>query len=180
MTPAEAKRAILIHSGWLLDDAKAGLLDSLRPYRGIREEDFAEIVEAILVVHRETDGVERIEKEVVGALWDLCRRIRWLALEPGSGVRANRLASAEEIERLAAWVHAIESMTIQVLSNHETEACAAGFLEYVGGPLCVDAGRFANVADSIRACLDSEFPDTAEYAELAWAAVQKAGRTRRA
>lgn len=118
MTFEEAKEALLFHSAGHPDFEDArwenGFLGSLRPYRGLNEDNFYEVMEAVKGVSSHLQNDEAIDKTVMGSLWDLCLIARAWGVEPDGMLRGNNLILDEDSARLAMWIETI-SWTVSFL-----------------------------------------------------------------
>ncbi len=119
----EIKRLIRVHAGFDLDELNPGILSRLRPYVGIREMDFAEIINLIILLHPSVIRSSVIEPEICAALWSICESARTLALRSGSAVRRNHLASDDVLEQLSNWISAIEIFSIRMLRGVDLLYC---------------------------------------------------------
>ena len=65
MTPAEAKAALLRHAGWE-ENHGDGLLAWLRPYRGLNDDHFLEILHALYVLQLDWADRPEVDRRAVG------------------------------------------------------------------------------------------------------------------
>jgi hypothetical protein len=116
----QAKRLILLHGlGIEVPDPdpllKHGFIGCLRPYSGLREHNFHELIEALLVVGERFHGAAMVDREIVFALWHICATARRYGIWPDGMLRRNKLISAEDVARLERWVDVIERMSTRLL-----------------------------------------------------------------
>ncbi|MBC6447765.1 hypothetical protein [Actinokineospora xionganensis] len=125
MTPAEAREALLFHSALHpdIDDPRweNGFLGSLRPFKGLREENFHEVMAALRVL-AEPLQADQVPREVVSSLVNICHLGRAWGLEPGGMLRRNGLIGDADIERLDDWICTISYAFFCVLDGDVDEA----------------------------------------------------------
>ena len=130
MTFAQAKQGLLLHSFALndADDAQMarGFLGSLRPYIGLREENFREVMAALRVLAPHL-GAPTLDREIVGALWNICHLARAWGVHPDGMLRRNDLISPADAERLDAWIEAISDVTAMLLDGADVETAFADY-----------------------------------------------------
>lgn len=117
----EAVNLILVH-GIGRDDVPIdqavlanGFLGSLRPYTGLREENFQEVIAAIIALAPHLAGKAVLERRLVSALWELVQRARVWGLDPHGMLQRNKLLSVTDIERLSLWVNCLEMAICKLL-----------------------------------------------------------------
>jgi hypothetical protein len=107
MTSEEARAVLRKHTAPPQDDGgQPGFLAALRPYRGLDERHFAEIMSAI-----ETLGPElrrsAVDRELMADLWELMF-LPWLwALAPDGMLQRGHKVSSEDQVTLAKWLEEI-------------------------------------------------------------------------
>ena len=130
MTPDEARALLAIHSGSHpdADDPRLanGFLDRLRPYRGLREESFHEIMACIAALADELAG-DRLDRATVSALWDICFLARLWGVDEGGMLRRNGLISADDVKRLAAWLECISFAVMKLLAGVSVDTALADY-----------------------------------------------------
>jgi hypothetical protein len=129
----DAKRQILFHAGWALSSVSGSpsFLEWLRPYQGLSELAFAEIIHSIIIWHPHTVTSQIVDKEIVHALWDLCYQARGLVLRTNSSVQTNKLIASDDLERLWWWIDAIESASLRTLQGLDLPIALHRFMEYL-------------------------------------------------
>ena len=140
----EAKQLLLKHScgtssGWFDD----GFLGMLRPYQGLREPNFHQVMEALFVVGEELHATPVVERDLVRSLWEMCWAARYWGLHPDGMLKRNKLISADDAKRLETWVDLIEWAALFLLSGRPPHLVLAGlgYAQYI-----VDHGPGENVA----------------------------------
>jgi hypothetical protein len=113
---SEAKSLIKMHAGTEDGPRMAtGFIGCLRPYGGLDDENFEEVVEAIAMVAHPLQAGVQVDRDLVHALWDMCHTARnWGVRESGMLPRNHRI-SPDDRRKLEAWVDVIETMTLKLL-----------------------------------------------------------------
>lgn len=113
---SEARSIIRMHAG--AEDGPrmaTGLVASLRPYAGLDDGTFEEVMRAVAAVADRLGAGLDVDRGLIHALWSMCRTARlWGVDESGMLVR-NRLISPDDRRKLEAWVDVIESTTLDLL-----------------------------------------------------------------
>lgn len=132
MNFAEAKRLILKHAEGAPSETPSTLLESLRPYRGIQDRHFLEILEALVTAAPQLNAGTTVDREIVHALWDLCCTARnWTRGPIEPMFHGRRFISAEEKQMLDEWLGIIESCTLHLLRGGEIPIVFMGLPLYV-------------------------------------------------
>ncbi len=138
MTPAEAKRCILIHAGRVASTRaheaeieERGFLAALRPYRGLNDESFHELVEAILVSESLFGGDSGADRELVLAIWELCHLARVVGLDSGGLLKRNKLIAVEDAIRLESYVNTIERTALLLLGKSPASIAVGIYANHV-------------------------------------------------
>jgi hypothetical protein len=92
-----------------------GFLASLRPYTGLREENFLQVLGAIIALAPPLAGKQVLERRLVSGLWELVQRARVWGLDPHGMIQRNKLMSAADTERLWLWVTCLEMAVSRLL-----------------------------------------------------------------
>ncbi|MCO5169406.1 MAG: hypothetical protein M9894_23935 [Planctomycetes bacterium] len=127
-----ALNALLAHAGNRSDDPRSdtGFTGMLRPYTGLRESNFVEVMEALYCLRDELRG-DLIPRCCVASAWDLCRTARTLGLSPRTSLQRNRLISADDVQRLASWVETIEASTLFLLHGKDDSIAFFGMIRLI-------------------------------------------------
>ena len=83
-------------------------LGCLRPFSGLREENFQQIMDALVALKPHLAGQAVWERRLVEGLWGLTTTARLWGLDPDGMLQRNRLLSADDTARLLRWVRCIE------------------------------------------------------------------------
>jgi hypothetical protein len=100
-----------------LEDALTpdSFLGCLRPFSGLREENFLLIMNALVALKPYLAGQAVWERRLVEGLWELTTRSRLWGLDPDGMLQRNKLLSADETVRLLRWVRCIEMAVSRLL-----------------------------------------------------------------
>lgn len=132
MNFAEAKRLILKHAEGAPSETPSTLLESLRPYRGLQDRHFLEILEALVTVAPQLNAGATVDREIVHALWDLCCTARaWTRGPIEPMFHGRRFISGEEKQMLDEWIGIIEECTLHLLRGGEIPIAFMGLPWYV-------------------------------------------------
>jgi len=114
MNPDEAVHLLRKHNA-MLDDETDTLLNSLRPYTGIKRSHFSEIVKALFFASPLLN-TEQIDRELVHTIWDLTRSARLWTRGPHEPMFHGRdFISDTDKQTLDRWIFEIESITLDLL-----------------------------------------------------------------
>lgn len=150
MNASEARCLLLANGLGTNDDEDSpgfreeGFLGRLRPYRGLDENLFHEIMEALFVVGDDLRAGAHVDRRLVGSVWSMCSYARRWGVNPQGMLRRNRLISEVDVSRLEQWIDLIESTTLSFLSGNEMRDVIAGYAQY----LC-DTGAGLNAANFV-------------------------------
>jgi hypothetical protein len=100
----EARQAIIRQGA---HGAGPGLIRMLRPYRGLHEEYFHELVAAIRAVASSLRMDAHMDPELMGSLWSILVYVHAYALAPDSSLQHNHLISSQDLATLHDWVRTI-------------------------------------------------------------------------
>jgi hypothetical protein len=124
MTRQEARELLLLHSfGYHdLEHPKmiGGFLGSLRPYQGLKEKNFHELMEAVHVLAPQLQG-ETVDREIISALWSICYSAWLWGLEPNGMLQRNGLIAPEDVRRLSEWVECLGFAVMVLLEGGSVE-----------------------------------------------------------
>jgi len=87
----------------------------LRPYTGLNEDNFHEVMAAIVALAPHLLQSRQVDRDIMSSLWSLCRTAHNWGLHPNGMLRRNGLMSNEDVERLEGWVEAIEWAVLMLL-----------------------------------------------------------------
>jgi hypothetical protein len=131
MDMTEAKELLLLHSFGHSDinhpKMLTGFLGSLRPYRGLREENLHEVMRAVIALAPSLQKDKLVDREVIGALWAICDLARTWGVHPNGMLQSNNLISARDVVRLENWVDAISHATMVLLGGGDLEGALEAY-----------------------------------------------------
>lgn len=96
-------------------------LGCLRPFSGLREENFLQIMEAIIALKSHLSGKKFWEKRLVEGLWGLTTTARTWGLDPNGMLQRNHLLTDEDTAQLRLWVDCIEMAVSRLLRGGDPE-----------------------------------------------------------
>ncbi|HET6611325.1 MAG TPA: hypothetical protein VFG83_05020 [Kofleriaceae bacterium] len=98
-----------------------GFLEMMRPYKGLREEVFADLLVAVRAVSEDIRSAEPLDRNLVSALWGICHFTRAWALAPDSMLRRNQLITAEDVDRLDTWIDGLSYAIAMLLDGADDD-----------------------------------------------------------
>lgn len=101
MTPVEARALLIQHA-----ESESGFLGMLRPYHGLREEHFHEVMACLRAVRPAIAEGPR-DRELERAVWSLCHLARSWGLDPDGMLQRNKVIAPEDVRKLQSWVDTI-------------------------------------------------------------------------
>jgi hypothetical protein len=122
MTPDEARAVLRRHTAPPTEgDATPGFLAMLRPYRGLHEPHFHEIMAALQALAPDLRKAA-VDRELMADLWELIL-LPWLwALAPGGMLQRSQAVSPEDQLILAKWLEEIGVTVSLMLGATEDQA----------------------------------------------------------
>ncbi len=130
----QAKDLLLKHSFQHEDLAhpkmETGFLGSLRPYSGLSEDNFHEVMEIIAVLAPELENKPNIDSQLISALWGICHFSNAWALEPEGMLQRNDLIAESDIDRLSNWVNIISYAVFMLLDGGGLEHAMEPYESY--------------------------------------------------
>ena len=184
MDAAEAKAILILHcDGGSEDDT---LLGCLSPYAGHERRHLLQVLQALSVVAPELNGRTEVDRDLVRAIWDLCRTLRnWVRQIP-----------PEFRKSLEDWTEEFEAITLHLLRGQPAVLAFGGvadlILEYRLGaevaflvPLLIEQLQLHQLDDPTGENSDDEGPvivcralgSMGVAATAAWPALLAAQRT---
>jgi len=125
MTTSEAKVLLMMHSFRHPDihhpKMETGFLGSLRPYCGLKVENFHEVMTALRVMAPSLQE-SRVDRDMVGALWSICDLSYSWGVHPGGMLRRNDLITPSDVERLERWSNCISYASRMLLGGDASDA----------------------------------------------------------
>ncbi|WP_276373720.1 hypothetical protein [Chryseolinea sp. H1M3-3] len=111
MTKEQALEQLKFHSGLHPDIESTrwtnGFLPSLRPFRGLNREAFANLIECLNVLKDDIKSSKTLEKELMLDLWTICHYAKAWGTDPEGMIRRNNLISAAELKEFEGWINEI-------------------------------------------------------------------------
>jgi hypothetical protein len=126
VTKGEAKELLLYHS-FIHENinhpkVENGFLGMLRPFKGkLIEANFHEVIEAIKTLADELETENKVDKEIISALWGICHLGRAWAIHPDGMLRRNNLIKEAQIQKLEGWIEDISYATMMLLNGSGKE-----------------------------------------------------------
>ena len=128
MTTDEAKLLLLMHSFCHPDihhpKMETGFLGSLRPYRGLKVENFHEVMTALRVLAPLLQE-SQVDRDIVGALWSICDLSYSWGVHPEGMLRRNDLIAHADVVRLERWGNRISYASRILLGGVSGDAAIA-------------------------------------------------------
>ena len=111
MTREQALEQLSFHSGRhsdvYSDKWTNGFLPSLKPFKGLNEPAFNNLMECLNVLKDEIKQSKTLDKELMLDLWTICHYTKAWGTDPIGMLRSNNLISDEELEELTNWINKI-------------------------------------------------------------------------
>jgi hypothetical protein len=175
-----AKHLLLLHGSGTLNVEgnplvkEDGFLGVLRPYAGLKEENFHEVMEALFAIAESTSASATVDRELFSSVWWMCYLARLWGVEPTGMLRRNKLITENDVTRLARWIDVVEYSALHILSGNHHEPIntyAQYVIEHTAG---VNAESFVPILARGLDC-DANFHDPSTIAT----ALGKLGRLAR-
>lgn len=96
-----------------------GFIGCLRPWSGLRDDNYREVMLALLSLRQSLAGADCWPTELVGGIMGITRMAHCWALDSKGMLQHNGLISESEVEKLRYWVQRIESVTEQLLKGND-------------------------------------------------------------
>ncbi len=131
VTRDEARESLAFHVSAEGD----GFLGSLRPYRGLRESNFHEVMAALRCIAPDLQG-DLVDRSVLRDLWGICHMGRAWGVHPDGMLRRNQLITDADVARLEHWIECISYATFMLMEGpgDETEALSEYLREFPKPP----------------------------------------------
>lgn len=163
MDKSEAISILQSHAG-IADGPRLrdGIVGMLRPFVGVEERNFHEVVECIFLLHDELKS-DKIDTAIPHSLLSIIAQLTGHAILPNSMLRRNSLMSESDVARMTSWVNIIESASLRYMMRRNHAIALSAYLEYL---LLEDVEQFATHAAMFAAIVDS-FDQDDDYKEIA-------------
>lgn len=96
-----------------------GFIGCLRPWSGLRDENYIELMRAILSLKESLGDRTEWPKELIAGIVGITRMAHCWALDDTGMLRRNGLISDDEVAKLRGWVWRIEGVVEQLLMNRD-------------------------------------------------------------
>ena len=132
-----AKLLLLKHGSGTRDSdgnilvAQDGFLQMLRPYRGLNEDSFHNVMQAVYVVADRFHAERYIERDLMKTLWSICNTSRAWGLHPKGMLQRNKLINEMDSALLEEWIDTIECSVEGLLSGCPTYYNVTRYSEYI-------------------------------------------------
>jgi hypothetical protein len=93
----------------------------LRPYKGLREASFHEVMACVIALAPELSA-DTVDRSTISELWAICHLARAWGVEEEGMLRRNGLISADDVERLARWIECISYATMLMLDGSDVDS----------------------------------------------------------
>jgi hypothetical protein len=138
MTSEEARALIRKHS---IRDADPDLgtwsdsfIGSLRPFVGLSEATFHELMAALRVVAPSLRA-GLVDRELMSDLWFICWQAYLIGLDITGALQRNKVLSKEDTDNLADWMFQIGSAVFDLLEAQDVTIAFAGYDNQYGSQL---------------------------------------------
>jgi hypothetical protein len=134
----DALNTILMHgigrSNVPLSEARHehGFIGCLRPWSGLRDENYLDLMAAILSLSQSLAGRDAWPIELVAGIMGIMRMAHCWGVDDTGMLRRNRLISAKDVAKLRFWIHRIESVVEQLLKGNDPLELYPDLLQDVG------------------------------------------------
>lgn len=96
-----------------------GFIGCLRPWSGLRNQNFIELMTAILSLRHSLAGREAWPVELVAAIIGITRMAHCWGIDDAGMLRRNNLISDSDVIKLRRWTHRIETVVEQLLMGND-------------------------------------------------------------
>lgn len=127
-----------------------GIVGALRPFIGIQERNFHEVMECVFLLHEEL-GSDEIDTRIPHSLLTIVATVTGWAILPNSMLRRNGLINEQDLGKLTSWISIIGSTSIRYMRKLSHSVALSAYLEYL---FSTDVGNvphkaaFAAIKDS--------------------------------
>ena len=131
MEHEDAKIELSRHAGIVEDYYEDGFIGCLRPYSGIRAENFHSVVESLLSVGFSFAYTNTIERCIAESVCRITVTARCWGIDDGGMLVRNNLISSADRLQLRRWITIIETMMLDLLAGQKPHETIHGYCEYV-------------------------------------------------
>ena len=125
MNYRDALNTILLH-GVGRDDVPleqstldSGFVGCLRPWSGLRDDNYHDLMRAILSLHDSVGDSDNWPKELVLGLFGIIRMTHCWGLDDTGMLRRNDLIPDDDVAKLRGWIQRIEMVVEQLLMGND-------------------------------------------------------------
>ena len=131
MEHKDAKIELSRHAGTAEDYYEHGFVGCLRPYSGIRAENFHSVVESLLSVGSTLASTNTIERGIAESIYKITVTARYCGVDEEGMLVRNNLISSHDRSQLRRWITIIETMMLDLLAGQRPHETIHGYCEYV-------------------------------------------------
>ena len=131
MEHEDAKIELSRHAGIVEDFYEDGFIGCLRPYVGIKAENFHSVVESLLSVGFPFASTNTIERCIAESVYRITVTGRRWGIDDGGMLVRNNLISSDDRMQLRRWITIIETMMLDLLAGQKPHETIHGYCEYV-------------------------------------------------
>ena len=96
-----------------------GFIGCLRPWSGLRDENYHELMTAIVSLRHTLAGCTEWPTELVGGIMGIIRMAHCWGIDETGMLRRNNLISDTDVAKLRRWTRRIESVVEQLLMGND-------------------------------------------------------------
>ncbi len=114
MNSETAKELLLAHGRMKKNHPikESGFVGMLSPYKGLRVENFHEVMQSLIAISEEIAKSPSLDRELISALWNIVNQSSSYGVSPDGDLQRCTLITQSDIKLLTKWVRTIE-LTIQ-------------------------------------------------------------------
>ena len=146
MNYGEAKNVPLMHGSGTYDASGEpvalddGFLGSLRPFKGLIENNFHLVMESLLTAGDEIYRSPQVDRDLVESLWSMRSLARSWGVSPDGMLQRNKLITPADTSRLELWIDIVERTALGLLIGCPPHSEVERYAQYV-----IDVGWRDNI-----------------------------------
>jgi hypothetical protein len=109
-----------------------GFIGCLRPWSGLRDENYHELMSAIVSLHHSLAGRNEWPVELIAGIMGITRMAHCWGIDDAGMLRRNKLISDADVAKLRHWTQRIESVVEQLLMGNDPLEVYPDLLRYGG------------------------------------------------
>jgi hypothetical protein len=165
----DATQLLLEHAGIVEGQRMTdGILGMLRPYHGLIERNFHEVISSIYHLYGDL-GSAAVSNNIVRSILVILNTLREWGISPTGMLRTNRLIDNDSLIRLGNWYSVVEATTLRYLSRSSHARAMYMYLGYLAGYDVVDT----IAEEAVRAAIADSFGLGEDYQLVALAVCAK-------